>query len=259
MMKLTFLGTGTSQGVPLLLSDNKGLDLTNPKNWRTRSCIHLEIASKHIQVDAGPEFRLQCQLNNIQKIDYFILTHGHADHIVGMDDLRRFCDTRESRDIDVYAEEYGLERIEAIFPYAIGDAPRNKGYPCFNLYKMPELLNLGDGAKVETCLLPHGNINTLGLVFSYQNKRIAYFCDCKMLTERAMLLAKDVDILIIDGLRPQKHPSHLSIYEAIEYAKTLGAKKTYITHTTHLIDYETWQAQLPQNIYLAYDNLQISI
>ncbi|MFI3291584.1 MAG: MBL fold metallo-hydrolase [Opitutales bacterium] len=257
-MKLTFLGTGTSQGVPLLLSDNKGLDLTNPKNWRTRSCVHLEIASKHVQVDAGPEFRLQCQHNNIEKIDCFILTHGHADHIVGMDDLRRFCDLKESKDIDVYGEDFGLRRVQAIFPYAI-NAQKNRGYPCFNLFEMPESLDLGDGAKIESCLLPHGNVNTLGLVFSHNDKRLAYFCDCKMLTERAMQLAKDIDVLIIDGLRPQKHPSHLSIYEAVEYAQQLGAKKTYITHTTHLIDYDTWQAQLPENVYLAYDNLQISL
>ncbi len=258
-MKLIFLGTGTSQGVPLLLSDNKGLDLSKPQNWRTRSSIHLEIASKHIQVDAGPEFRLQCQHNNITQIDYFLLTHGHADHIVGMDDLRRFCDLKDDHVIDVYGEEFGLERVKAIFPYALGDAPKNRGYPCFNLHSMPECLDLGNGAKIESCLLPHGNIDSLGFVFSHNDKRIAYFCDCKILTERAIALAQDVDILVIDGLRPQKHPSHMSIYEAIDYAKSLNAKQTYITHTTHYIDYDTWESQLPNNIHIAYDGLVLEI
>ena len=91
-MEIIFMGTGTSQGVPMIAHDPEKLDLQNPKNWRSRSSIHVVMDGCHIQVDAAQEFRLQCIQNNIQQIDYFVLTHGHADHILGMDDLRRFCD-----------------------------------------------------------------------------------------------------------------------------------------------------------------------
>ena len=115
-MKLVFMGTGTSQGVPVIGYDSSGIDLSNPKNWRTRSCAHLYAGDREIQIDAGPEFRLQCLKNSVSRADAFILTHGHADHIAGMDDLRRFCDGAEGNAIDVYSNEYGLERIRAMFP-----------------------------------------------------------------------------------------------------------------------------------------------
>lgn len=106
-MKLVFMGTGTSQGVPVIGYDSSGIDLSNPRNWRTRSCAHLYAGGREIQIDAGPEFRLQCLKNSVSRADAFILTHGHADHIAGMDDLRRFCDSAEGNAIDVYSNEYG--------------------------------------------------------------------------------------------------------------------------------------------------------
>ena len=115
-MKITFLGTGTSQGVPVIGGDASGIDLDNPKNWRTRSSVHVECGGIHIQIDAGPEFRVQCLKNKIDWIDCFILTHGHADHIAGMDDLRRFCDRLPNNKLAVYSNDYGLERIRSIFP-----------------------------------------------------------------------------------------------------------------------------------------------
>ena len=132
-MNFTFLGTGTSQGVPLLCGGQRNIDLKNPKNWRTRSCAHLEAGGLHIQIDAGQEFRIQCLQNKIEWIDLFILTHGHADHILGMDDLRRFCDIIPGNKLDVISSREGMERISQIFPYALHDIPDKPGYPCFSL------------------------------------------------------------------------------------------------------------------------------
>jgi phosphoribosyl 1,2-cyclic phosphate phosphodiesterase len=164
-MELIFLGTGTSQGVPMIAQPAGGCDLKNPKNWRMRTSIHVEMGGHHIQVDAAPEFRMQCIQNGIGKIDSFILTHPHADHILGMDDLRRFCDLNGSRALPVYSSASGNQRIREIFPYAIMDKPVVKGYPAFQLAEMPQVLELPGGC-IESVYLQHGPMQVLVLVFT---------------------------------------------------------------------------------------------
>ena len=259
-MKVTFLGTGTSQGVPMIAQPKGGCDLSNPKNWRTRCSVHIEMGGYHIQVDAGPEFRMQCVQNKILSVDLFILTHGHSDHVVGMDDLRRFCDLNGGLALPVYSTKEGLGRVAAIFPYAICDKPVAVGYPAFSLKQMPERLEL-PGGDVESTLLPHGSIDVLGLVFSEKEtgKKLAYYTDCKMLTETAFQLAESVDVLIIDGLRADQHPTHMNIEEAIVAAQKVNAPQTYLTHMTYGVDYDTTEASLPENISLAYDGLVLNL
>jgi phosphoribosyl 1,2-cyclic phosphate phosphodiesterase len=259
-MKAVFLGTGTSQGVPMIAQPKRGCDLANPKNWRTRCSIHIEMGGHHIQVDAGPEFRLQCIQNEILSVDTFILTHAHADHVMGMDDLRRFCDLNDGKAMPVYSTDEGLERVESIFPYAICDKPVSIGYPAFALHSMPERLEL-PGGVVESTLLPHGAMDVLGLVFTEKGtgKQLAYYTDCKMLTEDAYKLAETVDVLIIDGLRPKLHPTHMNIEEAIACAQKVNAPQTYLTHMTYAVDHETTEASLPESISLAYDGLTLNL
>ncbi|MFM9147632.1 MAG: MBL fold metallo-hydrolase, partial [Verrucomicrobiota bacterium] len=118
-MEIIVMGCGTSQGVPLPAHDNPGLDLKEPRNWRTRASVHVVIEGHHVQVDAAPEFRLQCIHNDIRKVDTFILTHGHADHVLGIDDLRQFCTNQGGLAIPVHSTPTGLDRVRAIFPYAL--------------------------------------------------------------------------------------------------------------------------------------------
>lgn len=258
-MKITFLGTGTSQGVPVIGGSKSKLDLSNPKNWRTRTSAHIEIAGFHIQIDASPEMRLQCLYNDITWVDLFILTHGHADHIAGMDDLRRFCDVIDDHVLPVYANDYGIERIQAMFPYALDSQPRSSGYPCFKVRKMPKVLELTDNARIYAMNLPHGPVETLGLIFEEGDKKIAYFTDCKKLSKEAIKLAKNADILAIDALRPKEHPSHLSVKEAIYYTDEINPKIAYFTHTTAHLDYGEWEPILPSPCHMAYDGLSVEI
>lgn len=259
-MEVVFLGTGTSQGVPMIACDCAVCRSTDPRNKRTRASIHVEMDGLHVQVDAAPEFRLQCLANDIRWVDFFILTHGHADHITGMDDLRRFCDLHGGTALSVYTTEEGFGRVLSIFPYAVAERPVSRGYAAFKLLSMPEQLELPQGTIAST-LLPHGGLNTLGLAFTERSsgKRFVYYTDCKRLTREAVELARGADVVVLDGLRPDPHPSHMSIPEALEAAEEVGAPLTFLTHLTHLNDHAATEAEMPAGVRLAYDGLRLKL
>ncbi len=259
-MEVIFLGTGTSQGVPMIACDSLVCTSDDPRNKRTRCCIHVVMDGLHIQVDASAEFRLRCIDENIRWIDFFILTHGHADHIMGMDDLRRFCDLLGGEALKVYSTDEGISRVLAIYPYAILERPVVKGYAAFKLEPMPEKIELEQGT-IESTLLPHGGINTLGLVFTERSsgKKFAYYTDCKRVPSAAVELAKGSDVVVLDGLRPMPHPSHMTIDEATAVAAEIGAPISYLTHLTHLNDHAELEASLPDSVRVAYDGLRLNL
>ena len=259
-MEVIFLGTGTSQGVPMIACGCSVCRSEDPRNRRTRTSIHVVLDGLHIQVDAAPEFRLQCLRERIEALDFFILTHGHADHIAGMDDLRRFCDLLGGNALTVYSTTEGMGRVLAMYPYAMAERPIAKGYAAFRLLEMPAAIDLPQGT-IQSTLLPHGGINTLGLVFTERSsgRRLAYYTDCKRVPREAVELARGVDALVLDGLRPTPHPSHLSIAEAIEVAREIGAPTTWLTHLTHHTDHGPAEAELPERVRFAYDGLRLSL
>lgn len=257
-MEVIFLGTGTSQGVPLIACDCAVCTSKDPRNQRTRASIHVVMDGLHVQVDAAPELRLQCIRENIRQMDFFILTHGHADHVAGMDDLRRYCDLLGGNALTVYTTEEGMGRVLAMYPYAMAERPISKGYAAFKLVAMPARLDLPQGT-IESTLLPHGGLNTLGLVFTERSsgKKVAYFTDCKRVPAEAVALARGADAVVLDGLRPLPHPTHQSISEAIEVAREIGAPMTWITHLTHLSDHAELVASLPPGVAPAHDGLRL--
>ena len=257
-MEVIFLGTGTSQGVPMIAQPPGSLDLSNPRNWRTRSSIHVVLGETRIQVDAAQEFRLQCLREDIRGADLFILTHGHADHVLGMDDLRRFCDQLPGAVLPVYSTPAGLERVRQIYPYAMGERPASKGYPCFKLREMPRRLEV-PGGVIHSVLLPHFDLETLGLVFeeTATKQKFVYFCDCKEVGEPARALARGADVVVLDGLRPHAHPTHMTIDEAVAVAQAINAPQSYLTHMTFQVDHDASEAKLPKKIQLAYDGLRV--
>jgi len=259
-MEVIILGSGTSQGVPMIGCRCAVCTSADPRNKRTRTSVHVVMDGLHVQVDAAPELRIQCVREGVEKLDVFILTHGHSDHLTGMDDLRRFCDMREGGAITVHTTPEGAERVRAIYPYAIADRAEIRGYPAFRLSEMPALMELPQGTIAST-LLPNGSTQTLGLVFTERStgRRFVYYTDCKSLTAESIELAKGAEAMVLDGLRPLPHPSHLSIGEAVESAARIGAGRVWLTHLTHLTDHAATEAGLPKGIYLAHDGLRISI
>lgn len=259
-MEVIFLGTGTSQGVPMIACDCAVCTSTDPRNRRSRASVHVVMGGLHVQIDAAPEFRIQCLREHIDKMDFFILTHGHADHVAGMDDLRRFCDLRGGTALTVYSTEEGMGRVLAMYPYAMSETPISKGYAAFRLVPMPPVLDLPQGT-VQSTLLPHGGLNTLGLVFTERSsgKRFAYYTDCKRVPREAVALARGADAVVLDGLRPQPHPSHMSIGEAVAAAGEIGARETWLTHLTHFSDHSQLAASLPPGIAPAFDGLRLAL
>lgn len=259
-MEVIFLGTGTSQGVPLIACDCAVCTSTDPRNKRTRASVHVVMDGLHIQVDAAPEFRLQCIQNTVTWIDLFILTHGHADHVAGMDDLRRFCDLLGGNALPVYSTDEGIGRVLAMYPYAIMERPVVKGYPAFKLQTMPTKLDLPQGT-IESTLLPHGGVNTLGLAFTERSsgKKFAYYTDCKRVPREAVALAKGADAVVLDGLKYEEHASHMSVGEAVAVAQEIGAPQAYFTHMTHLLEHVGDGAKLPAGIGYAHDGLRLKL
>jgi len=259
-MEVIFLGTGTSQGVPMIACDCAVCTSADLRNHRTRSSIHVVMDGLHIQVDAAPEFRLQCLREKIEQLDVFILTHGHNDHITGMDDLRRFCDLHGGSALTVYTTDEGMARVLAIFPYALAERPVARGYAAFKLVYMPSVLEFPQGA-IRSTLLPHGGINTIGLVFEEKSsgKKFVYYSDCKRVPGEAMALAKGADIVCLDGLRIDPHPTHMNIEEACAVAAEIAAPVTYLTHLTHNIEHAVWDQKLPSGVRLAYDGLRLKL
>jgi len=214
----------------------------------------------HIQVDAAPEFRLQCLRENIRQLDVFILTHGHTDHITGMDDLRRFCDLLGGEGLPVYSTDDGISRVLAMYPYAIMERPVVKGYPAFKLKELPPLLELLTARFNRPCCpTAESTPSASSSPNAAPAKNSSTDTDCKRVPREAVEIARGADLVVLDGLRPLPHPSHLSIPEAVDVAREIAAPRTMLTHLTHLSDHAELAAELPAGIEPAHDGLRVRL
>ncbi len=256
--EITFLGTGTSIGVPVIGCDCPVCTSCDPKNQRLRSSIHVRTPELSLVVDTGPDFRQQCLREGIRHLDAVLFTHAHSDHIMGFDDLRRFT-IQEEQEIAIHATEECLERLHAAFPYVFDGENRYRGYLKASPHVIRGPFLVGD---LEMTPLPvyHGKVETIGFLFSRGSERLfAYIPDAKTLHEESKKLIAGIDLLILDGLQPETHWSHLSTGEAVALAEELGAGMTWLTHFSCRVDYRTLEPTLPGNVRLASDGLRVRV
>ena len=253
-MRITFLGTGTSVGVPMIGCDCATCTSTDPHDKRCRSSIYVETAEMSWVVDTGPDFRYQCLRAGILKMDAAVYTHAHMDHVTGFDELRRFT-IPEDHWMPIYARPATLAVLERMFDYAFNGENRYRGY----LKPFPKPIH-GRFHLGETTVTPlpvrHGKVETVGYLLERAGKKLcAYIPDAKELSAEAMDAIAGVDTLIIDALRRTPHPTHLVFDESLAIVDVVQPREAWFTHFTCEIRHAVEDPTLPEGIHLAYDGL----
>ena len=249
-MRITFLGTGTSHGVPMIGCDCPTCRSNDPRDTRLRPSLYLETSRANLLIDAGPDLRAQALGHNVRRVDAILFTHGHADHILGLDDVRRFNAIMQ-RPMPCYGDAQTLDDIRRTFHYVFDPAtPKGGGLPALELTPIAGPFRVAD-VDVVPVPLWHGARAILG----FRVDRFAYLTDCNRLDDAAWPLLEDLDVLVLDALRIRPHPTHFSLDEAVEAARRLGARRTFFTHMCHDLLHEATNARLPQGMALAHDGL----
>ena len=252
-MKLTFLGTGTSMGVPVAGGFGRENITSDPRNNRWRCSAWLQTAETSIVIDTGPEFRLQTLRAGIDHIDLVLITHEHMDHIAGLDDLRPFCYKQNQR-MPVYTTEVGIGAIYSRFDYMFGDN-RYPGAPALDLHEMTAPVSFND-VTITPLPATHGDVNVLG----FRVNDVAYFSDVKTIPDETKERIKGAKLLVLDGLRwKPDHPTHMTIPQAREVAEELEIPQTYLVHMNGYVNHEETNHRLPHHVRLAYDQLTVEV
>lgn len=253
-MKITFLGTGTSQGVPVIACECEVCTSNNSKDQRLRSSVMIETEGKTFVIDAGPDFRTQMLRAKVKHLDAVILTHAHKDHIAGLDDVRAF-NFIQKKAIDVYSREDVQTAIKNEFSYAFA-VYKYPGVPEINLKTVENKEFEINQIKIIPIEVKHMELK----IFGYRIGNFTYITDCNYISDEEFEKIKGTEILVINALRRKKHVSHFTLDEAIDVIKKIQPKKAYLTHISHMMGlHEEVENELPSNIHLAYDGLTIEL
>ena len=254
-MQVTFLGTGTSQGIPVIGCDCKVCQSDSPKDKRLRCSVLIQIGDKNIVIDIGPDFRQQMLRANVSDLHAILITHEHNDHIIGLDDVRPF-NFKQKRDMPIFAERRVLEELKIRFSYAFAEN-KYPGAPTIQPIEIKKGKNFeAAGIEIEPIEIEHGNLPILG----FRVGDFAYLTDMKTISEKEIKKIKGINTLVINALHHYKHHSHLNLEEALAMVERIAPKRAFFTHMSHYMGlHGEINAQLPEHISLAYDGLVLEM
>ncbi len=251
-ISLTFLGTGTSHGIPMIACDCDVCTSDNPKNTRYRTSVWLRYGSTSIIIDTPPEFRLQAITHGIRHVNAVLYTHFHADHVHGIDDLRRYNQIQQTS-IPCYGTPHTIKNIIAQHAYINQPRKEGGGIPHLDLRPLENSLTIG-AHTITPIPIYHGSMPIRG----FRIGNIAYMTDCNRIPEKSYEKLTGLDILVIDALRFRPHSTHFTIDQALAEIEKIKPKRAYLTHMCHDIDHDTVENTLPPQCHLAYDGLELS-
>ncbi len=250
-MKLVFLGTGTSTGVPTLCCDCQVCRSGDPKNKRLRASVLIQNDGFHLLIDTSTDLRQQCLVNEIGKIDAVLYTHHHADHVHGIDELRSFNFFNKTT-IPCYGREFTLAKIKENFGYIFnGVRPEGGGVPQLVLQETEGQSFALGGLNITPLDIQHGSL----IINGYRIGSAAYITDCNGIPADTRERLRDLDLLVLNALGFKPHPTHFCLEEALEVIEEIKPRRALLTHINHQFDHETVSRQLPDNVSLAYDGL----
>ncbi len=253
-MKITFLGTGTSQGIPMIANNHPVCLSENPKDKRLRSSIMISWEAHNFIVDCGPDFRQQMLRENVQSISGVLYTHEHSDHTAGMDDLRPFC--YQTGEVPVYLDERTLLSLQKRFEYIFTTENRYPGAPKVGVNLIDKTPFLLDTVLVTPIEVLHGNLP----VTCYRFGDFAYLTDVKTISKEEKRKLTGVKIIVVNALRIEEHPTHFNLEEALDFVKEINPEKAYFSHISHRLGFHAEvEKQLPSNVFLAYDGLKLEL
>ncbi|MEO8589659.1 MAG: MBL fold metallo-hydrolase [Flavobacteriales bacterium] len=253
-LSMEFLGTGTSQGVPMIGCACSVCRSDDPRDKRLRTSALVRVGGKALLIDAGPDLRQQMLRSDVQELDAVLLTHEHMDHIAGIDELRAF-NFRQQRPMDIHANAATLAAVRRMFHYAFSEE-RYPGVPELRLHTIDGVEFNAGGVGVRPFEVMHYSMPVLG----FRIAGLAYITDAKTISAEVMAQLKGVDTLVLNALRKKEHISHLSLPQALEVVKEIAPRKAYFTHISHMLGtHAEVSAELPSGVELAYDGLVVDV
>jgi len=252
-MRLTFLGTGTSTGVPTLACRCPVCTSSDPRDKRTRPSVLLEFDGRAVVIDTAPDFRQQALREGMERLDAVLFTHTHADHVLGLDDVRVFY-FRQRQPIPIYASSRSMDDIRRIFSYIF-----DQTYPYGGIAKLDPHIIDGPfdlwGERLIPLPVLHGNLPVLGFRFG----KTAYVTDFSAIPDSTIPLIEGLDVLVLDALRHKPHPTHSSLEQSLDWVERLKPRRAFFTHIAHELGHEVTNAVLPPHVRLAYDGLRLDL